>query len=215
MKKRLVQSFLMFASALLLLFGVLFAWFSLTPTVDIQDFLINVNKYEAELKLEIKKNDDNYTVVASQEDIYQIFYNTVPNDYLYFRLTIINKGNNPVTADIWMKNVISDNDPDYDMCDVFYLADGKIIIDSFDYPVLVNSEETIAKHNQTLHLYRLNNILDNDFGLQLADDLAFSADQLRILEFVIVYDYTTEAKGYEEGILSLAALNIIFNTAGE
>lgn len=217
MKKRLIQSFVMFASALLLLFGVLFAWFSLTPTVEIQDFLINVNKYEAELKLEIKKNDESYTEVSSQEDIYQFFYNTIPNDHLYFRLTITNKGNNPVTADIVMKNVISiikDNDPDYDMRDIFYLTDGKIIIDLIDYPLPIKSEEAVTKHNQVLHLYRLNNILDDDFDLHFANDLVFSANQSRVLEFVIAYDYTTEAKGYEEGILSIASLNIIFNITG-
>lgn len=215
MKKRLIQSFLMFASALLLFFGVVFAWFSLTPTVKVENFVVNINNYDAIIILEVKKNDGDYTAVTSQEDIYQIFYNTVPDDYLYFRLTVINNSNNPVTADIFMNNITSVAADDYDMRNVFYFVDGKISIDGNAVYIEVNDETPVTEHGQTLPLYRLNNIINDDSDLFLVNDLPYAGYQTRVLEFAIAFDYNTEAKGYEEGILAIASLNIFFNITGE
>src|SRR5690606_8628792 len=125
MKKNLIHSVLMVTVSLTLMFGVLYAWWSLTPAVKVEEFVVNVNNHQAVLKLEVKRNEDEYVEVKSADDILQLFYNTLPDDHLYFRLSVTNNGNNSVTADIWMIDVLSDNDPDYDMRNVFYLADGK------------------------------------------------------------------------------------------
>jgi len=61
----------------------------------------------------------------------------------------------------------------------------------------------------------LNNIIDANHDFQIFDDLEFSANQTRVLEFILVYDQNTEALGYQGGILSIAAINIIFNITGE
>ena len=126
MKKNLINSVLLFAAALLLLFGVVYAWITLTPAVRVQQFVVNVNNYSADLRLDIKRNDDEYTEAVSAADVYELFHNTLPNDRLYFRLSITNNGNHPVTADIWMLGVFSENENEgYDMLDVFFL-DGEV-----------------------------------------------------------------------------------------
>lgn len=216
MKKNLINSVLLFAAALLLLFGVVYAWITLTPAVRVQQFVVNVNNYSADLRLDIKRNDDEYTEAVSAADIYELFHNTLPNDRLYFRLSITNNGNHPVTADIWMLGVFSENENEgYDMLDVFFLDGGKFVLDGTDYPVAVEPEEPVIRHGQELNLYRLNNIIDANHDFQIFDDLEFSANQTRVLEFILVYDQNTEALGYQGGILSIAAINIIFNITGE
>ena len=174
-----------------------------------------MNNNQAFLKLEVKRNEDEYVEVKSADDILQLFYNTLPDDHLYFRLSVTNNGNNSVTADIWMIDVLSDNDPDYDMRNVFYLADGKIVIDDEDFPVSVKSDEPVTLHDQELHLYRLTNIINDDFDLQIAKALPFAAKQTRVVEFILVYDKYTEALDYQGGILSIASLNIIFDITGD
>lgn len=215
MKKKLIYSVFMVTVSLTLMFGVLYAWWSLTPAVKVEEFVVNVNNHQAVLKLEVKRNEDEYVEVKSADDILQLFYNTLPDDHLYFRLSVTNNGNNSVTADIWMIDVLSDNDPDYDMRNVFYLADGKIVIDDEDFPVSVKSDEPVTLHDQELHLYRLTNIINDDFDLQIAKALPFAAKQTRVVEFILVYDKYTEALDYQRGILSIASLNIIFDITGD
>ena len=221
MKKRLIQSFLLSASALLLLISVIFAWYTLSPSAGIEDFIVNVNKYDAILKLEVRKNgneEDEYIEVLTQADIQEVFYNTIPNDYLYFRFTVTNNSNNNITANIWLNDIRSINHSDYNMLNVFYLdGDGKIKVDNLDYelPGVDNiSNEEVVLYGQTLETYRLSNILVNS-RVNLVSSLAFAANESKTIDFIIVFDYNTEAKGYEGGTLYIGSINAIFNTNGE
>lgn len=213
MRKSIIYSIASFAAVLLVAVGVVYAWYTLTPTVRVGEFIVNVNNYEARLALKVKKNNDAfYTNVGTKEEIASFFYNTVPGDCLYFCFTVTNAGAEAVTANIWLADITSETaDPDYNMLDVFYIKEGVVTVNESPVLLPVNSEDEAQAFGQQLSVSRLENLISATADIRMASGVFIASGGFMDLEFALVYDCETEAKGYETGVLSIGSINVLFD----
>jgi hypothetical protein len=196
----------------LLLVVTIYAFFTLSPQAEIQEFVTIVGSYELEVSLGVKKNDDeDFTTVATQEEIEAFFQNAVPNDTYIFRLYIKNISDFPITAQIKMINLSSTTeDEDFNMLDVFYLVDGLVYVDGSPYTNLTGDSEATEIHGQLVNPHRLSYLIDINHNLLLVSGLQLEIEEETVITFTLCYDQETSHSSYQEGIINMDAIQINF-----
>lgn len=206
---KIISSVLSLILVLLILGATVFAWFTLSNQSKVESVLFEVNNYDLKLKMEVKKNNGQFTILSTKDEMATFFSNIVPNDILYFRLTLTNTSKNDLNYDVTLKNITSSNNlEEYDMLNVLYLVDGKIILDNQEIYVDKKSEDSIILFGQELNPYRFNNIVDDYFDLNLCSNQNIVPNEVEVIEYALSYDYNTSALGYQEGIFTIGSINI-------
>lgn len=197
MKKsfKIFQSLLPLICAILLLASTIFAWISLKPEAELEEFVVNAGEYKLALTLELRKRNEyetgDFQEYQTKEQIEALFQNAVPNDSFDFRLTVTNLSDFPILANIFIRNIeSSNNNEDFDMRNVFYLDEGLIYLNGEPYPLDLNSQEEVIIQDQKVSLYRLNNLLKAN-NIPLLEAVSLALEETIILEFTLTYDKTT------------------------
>lgn len=217
MKKRfkIIESLIALIFASLLLASTIFAWISLRPEAELQEFVVNAGEYKLSLILELRKRNDwetgEFQECRTKAEIEAFFQNAVPNDSFDFRLRITNLSSFPILANIRMNNIESINvNEGFDMRNVFYLDDGCVYLNGEANFLDIHSEEEAIIHDQLLNLYRLNNLLKAN-NLPLLEAVFLDLEETITVEFTLTYDHTTSHMLYQEGILNIDAIVILYD----
>lgn len=212
-KLRIIESLVALVCAVLLLASTIFAWITLRPTAEVQEFVVNAGEYKLGIKLELRKRNEflngEFTECRTREDIQEFFRNAVPNDSFDFRLTLTNRSSFPVKAKITLLNIQSSALPEgFDMRDVFYIDDGTVKLDGEEWQLAVNSEDEAELHGQTLNLHRLSNLMDGSSNILLLENVPLALEQAVVIEFTLTYDRTTSHMNYQNGVIGIDAILI-------
>lgn len=210
--KKFMGSILAFLFASLMLTMSIYAWITLSQQSHIDQFVVSVNDFRADLILEVKKNSGEYMIIETTNDIDLMFNNAVPNDKFYFKLTIINKSTKPASTSIKINDIVSSNtNQNFDMRDIFYLIDGKIFINQTEFIVNCDDVNPVIIHDQEVNIYRFNNIIDESNDLYLVQNITLDIDEQLLIEFAICYDALTEHINYQLGIFTIGSFLIYLN----
>jgi hypothetical protein len=219
-KTRLIRSFLGLIATLLIFATTIFAWITLSSTAEVNEIVATVGKYEANLLFEVNKNNGTYVEIETQSEMLAFFNQAAPGDFYGFRLTVENESVKNISMNIIMKGIrsVHGND-DVNMLDVFYLNNGEVNLRSFLPPniedvtetILVDliSNEPLIKYGQILNNYRFSNIAINN-DLMLTDNYVLGENKTLILNFVIVYDSSTENILYQEKTFAFDSIIVNF-----
>ncbi|MDD4000564.1 MAG: hypothetical protein PHX62_06705 [Bacilli bacterium] len=211
-KLKLVESLLALLCAILLLATTVFAWISLSPKAEIQEFVVTAGDYDVEVSFSINKNGGDYYLMTTKTQIENFFQDAVPNDNFGFRLSVKNISDFEISADIVLANVLSSNvETGYNILDVFFIVDGVIMVNEDEEELTPNSLLPVTLYGQNLELYRLSNLLDDNNNILLLDDLAFTFEETIVIEFNLKYDHTTSQFSYQEGVLNIDSIFVRFN----
>lgn len=209
---KIFQALISFILVLFLFVSVAYAWFTISAKSRIQDMAIQVNSYDVQIILEVKKNDGIFENISAKAELDAFFNNALPDDSFYFRITLLNASTKAVTADVKLNKITSNNvHAGFNMLDVFYLADGRITVNSVDRTVEVLSEDPVIINSQQVNLFRFSNILNELGDLTLADGITVAQNETIIFEFTIIYDYTTSDIGYQEGTFAIDSIFVKLN----
>jgi hypothetical protein len=209
-KSRLIGSILSLILSSVLLLATIYAFFTLRPTAEVQEFISMVGTHELEVRLGLKKNEDeDFTYVTTQEEIASIFQDTVPSDSFVFQLEIKNISDFEITANISLFNVTGEAGV-VNMLDVFYLVDGVVLVDGATYKTFSGDPEDTEILGQTVNSYRLSYLIDANNNLQLASGLALAIDAEATITFTLCYDQETSHSSYQEGVIHIEALKIYY-----
>lgn len=210
-KRNFFSLILPFALSIILLTAVVFAWMTLSQNASIDDFLSISSDYDTEVDLYVGKNGTKFESIKTKEDVERIFINTVPGDEYFFRLKIKNKSTEKIKVTIKMEDISSSkNEVGYDMRDVFYIKDGKIIINENINNVIVlpvNSEEDSLVNDQILNKYNINNLIQNNVII-LVDEYSLQIEAEFFVDFIIVYDENTSSANYRNESLILNSIKV-------
>lgn len=210
---KIIESLLALTCACLLLASTIFAWISLRPEAEIQEFVVNAGEYKLGIVLELRKRNEwetgEFQTYQTKAEIAALFQNAVPNDNFDFRLKITNLSSFQIETDVILLNVTSENASDgSDMRNVFYIDEGKVNLNGSPRTLNVKSSEPEYAHEQELNLYRLNNLLNEEGGINLLQDVFLDLEATITVEFTLTYDKNTSHSSYQEGVLNIDAIFI-------
>lgn len=210
-KRLLVESLLSLFLTLLLLVATIFAWYSLRPAAEIEEFVATIGDYEVNVTLKVNKNGGDFVEVTTKEEMEEFFLNAVPDDDFTFQLEIINLSDFKIKLDLWLMNLNSEtDDPDFSMLDVFFLEEGRVYINQDEIKVFDGDEEETLIHNELVHPYRFSYLLGDKSSLLLVDGLELEIEEKTLIEFTIGYYWRTENISYQEGVFNIGSLQINF-----
>ncbi|MDY0063694.1 MAG: hypothetical protein RBS25_01240 [Bacilli bacterium] len=215
--KKIIESFLFLLFSLLLLLTSTLAWFSInTGGVDVDDLINQVGSYSVDTNLQVKKNDGDWVIITTDQQLEILLSNTVPADAFYFRLTISNTGTESVVGGVQLSDITSLSEEEgFDMRDVFYLVDGACYVDEALQEVTPNSSDVITLYEGTIYeqelsLYRFSNITSSGI-ITLATGITVGVGESVLVSFQIAYDSDTSNEGYQNGIFQINTIQLYFS----
>lgn len=211
-KRQLIASAVTFFAAMLIMVATVFAWFTLTNVARTRDVTVPVGEYDAELLLEVSKNEGDFVIIDSPTSMSALFSNAVPTDQFAFRLTITSLTDTPALMRIELAALsnVSD-DPLIDMRNVIVLENGEVSLNGTASFITPNDLTPVTLFDQTLADFRLANLLNHNQTVTLAEGEVLPALTTRVLEFTLVYDANTSEKGYQEAQLLISAIRVFFS----
>lgn len=213
---KIIESVLALVCAILLLASTIFAWISLRPTAEIEEFVVNAGEYRLGIVLELRKRNaweiGEYSEYVTKEDIEALFQNAVPNDSFDFLLRITNLSSFPIEMDVSFQKILSLNVPEgFDMRDVFYIDEGIVYLNGEARVLEPTSTEPASAHGQELSLYRLSNLLDGGGGIALLEGVSLDLEETATVKFTLTYDQTTSHPSYQEGVINIDSILISYD----
>lgn len=210
--KKLIGSFLSFAFTILLFTASIYAWFTLSSSTSVDEIVLNVTDLKADIKLEVKKNNGEFIELKTKDDFAMMFHNALPSNRFRFRLTIVNESSRETSLKIVLNDIYSDNvEEDYDMRNVFYIEDGRILLNNNSEIFLEPNNDVLDPiYEQELNLFNFNNLIINN-DIVLLENYAYAIDEELVIEFIIFYDQNTSQVGYQTGKLNIGSINIYNN----
>lgn len=210
--KSMGVTIIMFILSLLVFSASSFAWFALTDTSRVNEFVVPVNNYEAEIIFQVRKNGGSYSTVTTEEDMTAFLNNSMPGDLFDFIVTIENLSTSSVKANIYFNDVTNSNpNVGYDMRNVFYIVGGSISVNASAINLPLNSTTPLTFEGQTFSNYRLSNLIDVSNDITIITDVNIPISQTVFIEFSIKFDENTTKAEYQAGILSIASLLAVFD----
>lgn len=210
--KSMGVTIIMFILSLLVFSASSFAWFALTDTSRVNEFVVPVNNYEAEIIFQVRKNGGSYSTITTEEDMTAFLNNSMPGDLFDFIVTIENLSTSSVKANIYFNDVTNSNpNVGYDMRNVFYIVGGSISVNASAINLPLNSTTTLTFEGQTFSNYRLSNLIDVSNDITIITDVNIPISQTVFIEFSIKFDENTSKAEYQAGILSIASLLAVFD----
>lgn len=239
--KKVVVSIIMFISSFMLLTAVIFAWFTLTDTNNIQEVSSSVMDNQVELDIEYGINGGDYTSFNEPATLNSFLHSVLPGDEINIRVTVQNLaalGDPDLNLDITMLNILASADPSgYDLTDFFYISSGTVTLTWYasgsDYimqnPYLVDDilldridENPIEYMGVELNPYRFSNIFDYTLegevmtienNVNILEATPLPSGQIVTIEFSIGFDaYTPDyGIGFQNGELSIDGLYTLFD----
>ncbi len=238
--KQVTISLIMFISAFLLLITVLYAWFSMSDTADLQPLSSDIVDNQVDLELEFGRNGGGTSSFAEPVDLNAFLDSTIPGDFVDVKIIVSNNNllSSPaIILNIKLMNILASNtQSEYDLTDFFYLEQGLItltwyaseddLINSNPYlvqPITINQIDTSAIDYFGIELenYRLSNLFDHEWvGIELItennisvlEDMQLSSSHRLVIEFSIGLDQFTpdSHEGFQLGELSIDGLYTTF-----
>ncbi|HEY8445132.1 MAG TPA: hypothetical protein VIK94_03265 [Bacilli bacterium] len=208
--KKLFESIIFLCLTILLLITSTFAWFTFNQYADTNDIVVPVGNYNVNIEIEIKKNDDDFLLIKSLENMQNILNNAVPNDIYQFKIKLQNKSNTRIYSILKMEEIKSMN-CELDIRDVFYIVDGEVIVNGEVQKLEPKSNDEVTIVNQKVNLYRFNNLIDSYNDITLINNIPLEINEEATIEFKIKYDEETSHIGYQNGIFQIKGFFIYFN----
>jgi hypothetical protein len=208
-KHKIVLSIASLFLSIVIFMVSVFAWFTLTDISKVNEVDVPVGQYDAEITLEVKKNDLNFVVINNQLSMLQVFTNAVPSDTFHFRLTIENTSSLDTHVAVSIINPVSSNviDP-FSKLDVFYIDQGQILVDSVPTTLVPNNITPYIVAGQEMNLYRLSNLVNNIGNLLLVSGEQIATNESIVVEFILIYDQNTSNQVYQNAILNIDFIRI-------
>lgn len=203
----------MFILSLLVFSASSFAWFALSNSARVNEFVVAVNEYEAEIVFQVKKNGGTFTTITTETEMTAFLNDALPGDLFEFIVTIENLSTSSVQASIYFNDIASTNpNAGYDMRNVFYLVDGEITVNASTLDIPLNSTTPLIFQGQTFSDYRLSNLMDAGNDITIVTSINVPISQTIFIEFAIQFDPNTSKQEYQAGSLSIASLLAVFDT---
>ncbi len=210
--KSMSVTVIMFILSLLVFSASSFAWFALSDSSRVNEFVVPVNNYEAEIIFQVSKNGGTYTTITTEAEMTAFLNNAMPGDLFDFIVTIENLSTSSVVASIYFNDVTSDNpNAGYDMRNVFYIVDGVISVNASTLNLPLNSTTPLTFEGQTFSNYRLNNLIDASQDITIVTNVNIPISQIVFIEFSIQFDPNTSNQAYQAGIMRIASLLAVFD----
>jgi hypothetical protein len=210
--KSMSVTVIMFILSLLVFSASSFAWFALSDSSRVNEFVVPVNNYEAEIIFQVSKNGGTYTTITTEAEMTAFLNNAMPGDLFDFIVTIENLSTSSVVASIYFNDVTSDNpNAGYDMRNVFYIVDGGISVNASTLNLPLNSTTPLTFEGQTFSNYRLNNLIDASQDITIVTNVNIPISQIVFIEFSIQFDPNTSNQAYQAGIMRIASLLAVFD----
>ena len=210
--KSMGVTIVMFILSLLVFSASSFAWFALTDTSRVNEFVVPVNDYEAEIIFQVSKNGSAYSTITTEEEMTAFLNNSMPGDLFDFIVTIENLSTSSVFASIYFNDITSTNpNAGYDMRHVFYIVDGVVNVNGSINHLPLNSTTPLTFEGQTFSDYRLSNLIDVSNDITIITNINIPMTQTVFIEFAIKFDQNTSKQEYQAGILSIASLLAVFD----
>jgi len=239
--KKVVVSIIMFISSFMLLTAVIFAWFTLTDTNNIQDVSTNVMDNQVDLDIDYGLNGGDYVSFDEPATLNSFLHSVLPGDEINIRVTVQNLGSlsdPPLSLDITMLNILATENPSgYNLTDFFYITNGTITLTWYasgaEYvaqnPYLIQDiildridENPVEYIGVDLNTYRFSNVFDHTWdgeiltvenNVNILEATPLPSGEIVIIEFSIGFDaYTPDyGTGFQNGELSIDGLYTLFD----
>lgn len=210
--KSMSVTVIMFILSLLVFSASSFAWFALSDSSRVNEFVIPVNNYDAEIIFQVKKNNGSYVTINTEAEMTAFLNNALPGDIFDFIVTIENLSTSIVVASIYFNDITSNNpNSGYDMRNVFLLMDGTVSVNASANLLPLNSSTPVTFEGQTFSNYRLSNLIDGSHDITIITDVNIPINQTVFIEFKIQFDPNTSRQEYQAGILRIASLLAVFD----
>lgn len=190
MKNELLKSLILLLISLIVLAATVIAWFAVSSTNKVDDFLLNSTSYKMELTLEVKVNENEYTLISTKEQMDQLFSNAIPSDTLKFKIGINYLGSKDLVVDILLYNIT-----DSELLEWFYIKDMVSV-----YNDLNDLESSKDFQNKSLEELR-----DSNKNVMLFNDLTLEVNSNKHIEFSLVFNENSEV---QNKILEIKALRL-------
>lgn len=190
MKNELLKSLILLLVSLIVLAATVIAWFAVSSTNKVDDFLLNSTSYKMELTLEVKVNENEYTLISTKEQMDQLFSNAIPSDTLKFKIGINYLGSKDLVVDILLYNIT-----DSELLEWFYIKDMVSV-----YNDLNDLESSKDFQNKSLEELR-----DSNKNVMLFNDLTLEVNSNKHIEFSLVFNENSEV---QNKILEIKALRL-------
>lgn len=190
MKNELLKSLILLLISLIVLAATVIAWFAVSSTNKVDDFLLNSTSYKMELTLEVKVNENEYTLISTKEQMDQLFSNAIPSDTLKFKIGINYLGSKDLVVDILLYNIT-----DSELLEWFYIKDMVSV-----YNDLNDLESSSDFQNKSLKELR-----DSNKNVMLFNDLTLEVNSNKHIEFSLVFNENSEV---QNKILEIKALRL-------
>lgn len=208
----------------------LFAWVNISKVNNTGDIPGDVSNFTDIVTFYVKRKDtEDYVEINTIRDMHTVFGDTSPGETYEFKIIIRNDTDEPRTViteiqDIWTTYRVGKEE--YDLRNVFYIEDGKVNISEYDladnlierrdpFLLVPKSNEPTVAFGQELSLYRLNNLIkfnnptnDKVNILQLTPILEVDEGVKIVVNFILVYDPTTEDISYQDNMLNFYGIFI-------
>lgn len=189
--KGLFQSFFILTLALLLLLTSTFAWLTISTGSKTDDFVTTTGKIDVNVIFEVKKNNSEYMLVKTQEEMKDVLTNSLPGDIFFFRLTVENKSSKDINIDIILGIDRENINEGYDLFDVFIFGDGRISISDGKNTI----QQYIYRYDEKIDYFINNVVVENK--IEISKNLPLAYQGTNTLEFTIIYDHNTVDIGYQ------------------
>ena len=216
-KKQLTANIMFFIVAFIIFISSAFAWFNLSSKSDLKGINTNVDDLKNAINLEVKRNNGEFQIIDTQTALTNLFKYTVPGDFYTFRIVINNKTDKERSLFGTIQNIESEGDSDYDLTNVFYLDKVNIKITDDKNQEVSNtssyltpkSDLEVTVYEQTLSLYRLNNLMNDSDNLVVFYNLVLQAKEKAEITFSIVYDIKTTNINYQYNELTFDSIFVL------
>ena len=206
-------SIIMFILSLLVFSASSFAWFALSDSARVNEFVVPVNEYAAKITFQVSKNGGSPQTITTEAQMTAFLNNALPGDLFSFTVTIENLSTSEVNASINFKDITSTNaNSGYDMRNVFYLVNGTVTVQGSAITLPLNSTTPTTFEGQTFSNYRLSNLINGSQDMTIITGLEIPISQTVFIQFSIQFDSNTTKSEYQAGILRIASLLAIFDT---
>jgi len=191
-RQKIIYPLLLVIFTFVLLFSTIYAWITLQEQANVGNFQISVEDYRLIVTFEVSRNGEPYHPVES----INVFDLAVPSDTFAFRMVVENQGNTKANVFVRIPKIQSNaQDENYNLLDVFYLEEGKIIVDTEEH--ILDQED-----------YRLSNLIDESEGLSILENKELNPGAQTVITFVIKYDEETSDLGYQNGSIIIKEIKI-------
>ena len=205
-------SLIMFILSLLVFSVTSFAWFALSDSARVNEFVVPVNEYNANITFQVSKNGGIPQTITTEAQMTAFLKNALPGDLFAFSVSIENLSSSKVKASIYFNDITSTNaNSGYDMRNVFYLVNGAVTVQGSTNTLPLNSATPVTFEGQTFSNYRLSNLINQSQDITIITDIEIPISQSVFIQFSVQFDPNTTKSEYQAGILRIASLLAIFD----